>query len=566
MSVAMYPTELQRVAVYLRKSRADLEAEGRGEGETLSRHRRALTALAEQYRHRITGVYEEIVSGERILDRPAMQDLLHAVQNGNYEAVLVMDIDRLGRGNMVDQGIIQDTFKSSGTLIITPRKVYDLQDEFDEEWSEFEAFLARRELKIITRRIQRGRRQSAGDGKSVSRKPAYGYTRDDGLRLRPDAETAPVVRMIFSLAADGHGASRISAQLSEMGILTPTGKTRWNRSTIYSILQNPVYRGHIRWGFFRYKKTGPRGGYSRVRTREDEQTLCLNAHEPLVDEDTYRRCLSHSVRQPRVARQRSLVNPLAGLIVCSACGRVMQRRPTRDRPHNSLLCLTPGCRTRSARFEIVEERLLAALLPLLRELRIPAHVSAAGGEHSMPGEHGEHSKPGEHGERGERGEHAVLARLGVPARKIDAGGRRSAHTVSADAQETVLRRLISDLEQHCTELHGQHSALHDLLERGVYDAPTFAERRRGVSDRLRDAELDLAALRSKLMDIAASAEALPATPATDEDLRVTAIYEVAPTPALQNRLLRQLIETIVYTRPKEWREPDHFTLEVYLRV
>lgn len=545
MSVAMYPTELQRVAVYLRKSRADLEAEGRGEGETLSRHRRALTALAEQYRHRITGVYEEIVSGERILDRPAMQDLLHAVQNGNYEAVLVMDIDRLGRGNMVDQGIIQDTFKSSGTLIITPRKVYDLQDEFDEEWSEFEAFLARRELKIITRRIQRGRRQSASDGKSVSRKPAYGYTRDDGLRLRPDAETAPVVRMIFSLAADGHGASRISAQLSEMGILTPTGKTRWNRSTIYSILQNPVYRGHIRWGFFRYKKTGPRGGYSRVRTREDEQTLCLNAHEPLVDEDTYRRCQSHSVRQPRVARQRSLVNPLAGLIVCSACGRVMQRRPTRDRPHNSLLCLTPGCCTRSARFEIVEERLLAALLPLLRELRIPAHVSAAGGEHSIPDEH------------------AVLARLGIPAQKVDAGGRRSAHTVSADAQVTVLRRLIADLEQHCTELHGQHSALHDLLERGVYDAPTFAERRRGVSERLRDAELDLAALRSRLMDIAESAAAMPSA---EEDLRVTAIYEFAPTPALQNRLLRQLIETVVYTRPKEWREPDHFTLEVYLRV
>jgi len=551
MSVAMYPAELQRVAVYLRKSRADLEAEGRGEGETLSRHRRALTALAEQYRHRITGVYEEIVSGERILDRPAMQDLLHAVQNGNYEAVLVMDIDRLGRGNMVDQGIIQDTFKSSGTLIITPRKVYDLQDEFDEEWSEFEAFLARRELKIITRRIQRGRRQSAGDGKSVSRKPAYGYTRDDGLRLRPDAETAPVVRMIFSLAADGHGASRISAQLSEMGILTPSGKTRWNRSTIYSILQNPVYRGHIRWGFFRYKKTGPRGGYSRVRTREDEQTLCLNAHEPLVDEDTYRRCLSHSVRQPRVARQRTLVNPLAGLIVCSACGRVMQRRPTRDRPHNSLLCLTPGCCTRSARFEIVEERLLAALLPLLRELRIPAHVDAAGGVHSIPDEHDEHDVL------------AVLARLGIPAQKVDAGGRRSARTVSADAQMTVLRRLIADLEQHCTELHGQHSALHDLLERGVYDAPTFAERRRGVSERLRDAELDLAALRSRLMDIAASAEALPSA---EEDLRVTAIYEFAPTPALQNRLLRQLIETVVYTRPKEWREPDHFTLEVYLRV
>ena len=29
------------------------------------------------------------------------------------DAVLVMDIDRLGRGNMQDQGLILDTFKNS---------------------------------------------------------------------------------------------------------------------------------------------------------------------------------------------------------------------------------------------------------------------------------------------------------------------------------------------------------------------------------------------------------------------------------------------------------------------
>ena len=513
----MYPTELQRVAIYLRKSRADLEAEGLGEGETLSRHRRALSALAEQYRYRIASVYEEIVSGERILDRPAMQDLLHAVQARNYEAVLVMDIDRLGRGNMVDQGLIQDTFKSSGTLIITPRKVYDLQDEFDEEWSEFEAFLARRELKIITRRIQRGRRQSAGDGKSVSRKPPYGYARDGGLHLHPDQETASIVRMIFTMAADGHGASRISARLTEMGVRTPTGKTRWNRSTIYAILQNPVYRGHIRWGFFRYRKIGTCGGYSRVRTREDEQTLCLNAHEALVDEETYNRYKTHVGRHPRVAQQRALANPFAGLIVCSACGRVMQRRPTYNRPHNSLLCLTPGCKTRSARYEIVEERLLAALRPLLQEMRVPA----------------------------------------AP------GGARGAHAASADAEMAVLRRQIASLEQQYGALLGQRDALHDLLERGVYDAPTFAERKHGLSERLRDTELDLAALRSKLADILA---AMDLTSSSEAHMRIMEIHDAAPTPALQNRILRQLIETVVYTRSKEWREPDHFTLEVYLRV
>ena len=35
--------------IYLRKSRADLEMESRGEGETLARHRAALLEVAKRY-------------------------------------------------------------------------------------------------------------------------------------------------------------------------------------------------------------------------------------------------------------------------------------------------------------------------------------------------------------------------------------------------------------------------------------------------------------------------------------------------------------------------------------
>src|SRR5690606_3263376 len=144
---------MERVAIYLRKSRADLDAEARGEGETLEKHRKMLTELAEEKGYNIVKIYEEIASGESITHRPEMVKLLEKVKRGLYDAVLVMDIDRLGRGNMQDQGLILDTFKQSKTKIITPRKVYDLDDEFDEEYSEFEAFLARKEFKIIKRRL-----------------------------------------------------------------------------------------------------------------------------------------------------------------------------------------------------------------------------------------------------------------------------------------------------------------------------------------------------------------------------------------------------------------------------
>lgn len=92
-----------------------------------------------------------------MVHRPEMLELLKEVKDNMCDAVLCIDVDRLGRGNMQEQGLILDTFKKSNTKIITPRKTYDLKDEWDEEYSEFEAFMARKELKLINRRLQRGR-------------------------------------------------------------------------------------------------------------------------------------------------------------------------------------------------------------------------------------------------------------------------------------------------------------------------------------------------------------------------------------------------------------------------
>ena len=75
-----------------------------------------------------------------------------------------------------------------------------------------------------------------------------------------DTEDAPVVRLIFQLAAEGNGPSKIARRLREMEIVTPgtleferTGRTHrydpsnpcfWLSSTIVYILNNRDYLGH----------------------------------------------------------------------------------------------------------------------------------------------------------------------------------------------------------------------------------------------------------------------------------------------------------------------------------
>ena len=144
-------------AMYLRKSRADMEAEAHGEGETLSRHEAILTALAARQGNDVIRIYREIVSGETIAARPQVQSLLCAVSSGAYEGVYAMEIERLARGDTMDQGRIAQVFLYSATKIITPLKTYDPQNELDMEFFEFGLFMSRREFKVINRRLQQGR-------------------------------------------------------------------------------------------------------------------------------------------------------------------------------------------------------------------------------------------------------------------------------------------------------------------------------------------------------------------------------------------------------------------------
>ena len=192
-----------KYAIYLRKSRADMEAELRGEGETLARHENLLLELARNKNIVIEEIYKEIVSGESIDSRPEMQRLLSDVKQFKWNGILVVEVERLARGETMDQGIVANAFKISNTKIITPTKTYDPQNEFDEEYFEFGLFMSRREYKTINRRLQRGRMISAKEGKYVGSVAPFGYSRvkiknDKGYTLNENSE-AKIVKLIFNL-------------------------------------------------------------------------------------------------------------------------------------------------------------------------------------------------------------------------------------------------------------------------------------------------------------------------------------------------------------------------------
>lgn len=374
--------------IYLRKSRVDAEAEVHGAGDTLARHEQELLRHASQLGRTIGHIYREVVSGETISARPQMQQLLRDVESGAWDAVHVMEVERLARGDTLDQGIVSQTFLYSKTLIITPKKIYDPSNEFDEEYFEFGLFMSRREYKTINRRQQAGRLASLQEGKWVANKAPYGYARvklqgEKGWSLVAQEPQAAVIRDMFRWLTMGCeengclkklGTSQIARRLNNLGIPSPTGAD-WVPGSVRDILRNDVYAGWIHWGRRATQKTLSHGTItmSRPRANKESYPRFPGLHTPLIDQKTFdltQRVLNTHPSRPG-PKNAITKNPLAGLVFCGNCGRTMVRRPFQSGREEVLLCPYTSCHTKASDLQLVESILLSLIADMLKGLEAP---------------------------------------------------------------------------------------------------------------------------------------------------------------------------------------------------
>lgn len=329
-------SNLEPYAVYLRKSRADIEAEKLGEGETLTRHKAILTELAARKGLYVEKIYQEIVSGETIEAREEIQKLINDCYAGKYRGIIVIDITRLSRGNQGDAQTILDCLKYSnnnnGVLVVTPTKTYDVaHNHDDEEYMEFELFMSRREYKMIRKRMERGRVQAFVEGNYMGSYRPYGYNilkTKVARTLIPNEEEAPYVRLMFKWTIEENMTpGAIARRLTAMGVPTYTGVPEWSKDTVKAILTNPVYTGKVRWNDRMQVRRLVNGELvkSRPRSNHTEHYMEVDGkhkEHALVDEETFKKA-SQRFHSDKTKANCKLRNPLAGLLVCGKCGKAM---------------------------------------------------------------------------------------------------------------------------------------------------------------------------------------------------------------------------------------------------
>ena len=527
---------MQSYVMYLRKSRADMEAEAHGEGETLLRHEKLLLEIAKKMKLNITTIYREIVSGDTIASRPVMQQLLSEIESGIWEGVLVVEVERLARGDTIDQGIVAQAFKVSNTKIITPLKTYDPSNEFDEEYFEFGLFMSRREYKTVNRRLQRGRVAAAKEGKFLGSRPAFGYKivkiqGDKGNTLEIIPEQAETIQLIFSFYTDGVidqfgekrrlGIQQIARRLNEMRI-PPARHDYWVKSTIRDILINPVYMGKIRWNWRTNQKRIINGEQVISRPRNDEYVLVNGLHEAIVSEEKFIKAQEYISMAPPapVGYKSQIKNPFAGIIVCGICGRKMVlRKGTMAGAYNKkdyIICHARGCANVGSAFDYVETKILAAIKSWYGQYTVELDQEKA----------------------------------------------------EPDINRTALEKSLKLIEIDITTLNRQQSNIFDLLEQGIYSTEQFLERSQNLSERIADTKESKALIESNLFrHIESETTAYQLMPKVKHLLD---IYDSLPSAAQKNELLKEIVEKIEYKKDKaathHTGSPDDFQLVLYPKL
>ncbi|BCD01261.1 serine recombinase [Bacillus cereus] len=300
--------DIRHVAIYLRLSR---DEENLGIEQILDNHRQTLIGLCNENNWSYE-IFEEVASSSTIIKREQMVKLLDRVQQDYFDAVVVMDIDRLSRDEY-DASDIKRILYQTETFIVTPYKMYDLSKDDDSLLLGITNLIASGEYKQILKRMRRGKEYAQKQGHWTNGIAPLGYTKDTKTKKLVPNERAKDIQFIFSEIIRGTTIPSLIRQLNNMGIKTRQGYD-FKYNSIVRIVNNEAYKGTIAGN----KTIG------QYKPRPKEEWLMVhNVHPAIVDEATWdsanRIVNEYSFKAPR---SKNRIYPTSSLIYCANCGKI----------------------------------------------------------------------------------------------------------------------------------------------------------------------------------------------------------------------------------------------------
>ncbi len=221
---------MQKAYAYLRVS-----GKGQLEGDGFPRQQEAINKYAKAQGIEIVGVFKELgVSGTKELEnRPALQQLLEALQSGPVKLVLVEKLDRLARDLMVQETILSDLQKSGFALVSVAEPDLCSDDPSRKLVRQIFGAIAEYDRAMIVLKLRGARqRMRAKAGRCEGEKP-YGM-------LSGELDTLTRMR---ELRAQGCSYQKIADTLESEG-RRPRYREKWNPIVINRVLRASAQSAH----------------------------------------------------------------------------------------------------------------------------------------------------------------------------------------------------------------------------------------------------------------------------------------------------------------------------------
>lgn len=339
--------QIFRTAIYVRLS---VEDNGKTDGNSLENQIELLEEFVanQPYLTKAALFVDNGFTGTDFM-RPEFSRMIQEAQAGNIDCVVVKDLSRLGRNYIETGNFIEKVFPFLKLRFIAVNDYYDTAhlDSGKELGASLKNIINDYYAKDISRKAGSSLKAKRLRGEYIGSYAPYGYMKNPKNKnhLIIDPETAPIIRYIFELRAQGDGYDTITRKLNargypspgrlrfERGIITNNNKKgselRWNRHVTTDILKNVVYIGNLAQG---RSKSCYCQGIPFHWVNPDEWDVVENTHEPIVSMELWERVQavntgrkdSYQKNYGKYAHLPKGENLYGRKLVCADCGAVIK--------------------------------------------------------------------------------------------------------------------------------------------------------------------------------------------------------------------------------------------------
>ena len=157
--------------------------------------------------------------------RPAFRRMMDDAKHGNIDCIIVKDFSRFGRDHLETGNYLERIFPLLGIRFISVNDQFDSEDCMGMTGGMSVALkniINSMYSKDLSKKVRSAMGTRAAHGEYMAAFVPYGYLKnpENIHQLIPDKEAAEVVRLIFTMAAEGKKKPEIVRFLNEQG--TPT--------------------------------------------------------------------------------------------------------------------------------------------------------------------------------------------------------------------------------------------------------------------------------------------------------------------------------------------------------